>query len=272
VTRRAWSCLVALAAAGCGGTDAPPRADTPDASAVDAAAIDAGALPDAPIESVDAGEADAGLPVADDAGNSNPWADAAAGDGGTPGCAGPGSRFVTDAVDHAFGGIQTYNQDKFPGPILGPPKGGGARSGSLDVVSLGDGGHVTVAFAGNTIVDGPGVDFIVFENAFDVGGDPMNRYAEPGTVGVSQDGATWVDYPCTATAYPWGQCAGWHPVFANADTNTIDPTDPAVAGGDPYDLADVGLAWARYVRITDRPGDGLVFDLDAVAIVHPSCP
>ena len=48
--------------------------------------------------------------------------------------------------------------------------------------------------------------------------------------------------------------------------------DPATAGGDPFDLADVGLTWARYVRVTDRPGDGLVFDLDAIAIVNPSCP
>jgi hypothetical protein len=63
-----------------------------------------------------------------------------------------------------------------------------------------------------------------------------------------------------------------HPVFANPTTNTIDPTDPASAGGDPIELADVGLAWARYIRVTDRPGDGLVFDLDAIAIVNPLCP
>jgi hypothetical protein len=64
-------------------------------------------------------------------------------------------------------------------------------------------------------------------------------------------------------------------VNANADTNDIDPTDPAVAGGDAYDLADIGVASARYVRITDRPdltGMAGVYDLDAVAIVHPACP
>jgi len=48
----------------------------------------------------------------------------------------------------------------------------------------------------------------------------------------------------------------------------------ATAGGDAFDLADVGLAEARYVRITDR-GDlgGLagVFDLDAVGIVNLEC-
>jgi hypothetical protein len=64
-------------------------------------------------------------------------------------------------------------------------------------------------------------------------------------------------------------------VFANPATNTIDPLDPAVAGGDPFDLADLaggaGVSEARYVRITDRsdlPGD---FDLDAVAVVHGRC-
>ena len=52
------------------------------------------------------------------------------------------------------------------------------------------------------------------------------------------------------------------------------PFDVATAGGDAFDLADVGLAEARYVRITDR-GDlgGLagVFDLDAVGIVNLEC-
>jgi hypothetical protein len=144
--------------------------------------------------------------------------------------------------------------------------------GSTDVVSIGDGGYVAVGFAGNFIVDGPGPDFLVFENPFDIGGDPTQPYAEVGTVAVSQDGTTWISFPCTATSYPYGTCAGWHPVFANPDQNNIDPTDPAVAGGDPFDLADLGLAWARYVRVTDRPGDGNVFDLDAMAIVHPGCP
>jgi hypothetical protein len=188
-------------------------------------------------------------------------------------CDGPGSRYVTDVVAFSFGATgQNFGQDAFPANIFGPPKAGDPGTGSTDVVSLGNGGSVTVAFAGNEIVDGPGPDFIVFENAFDIGNNPANPYAELGIVEVSQDGAQWYAYPCTATQYPYGTCAGWHPVFANPDTNSIDPTDPATAGGDPFDLADLGLSWARYVRVTDRPDDSTVFDLDAVAIVHPRCP
>jgi hypothetical protein len=51
--------------------------------------------------------------------------------------------------------------------------------------------------------------------------------------------------------------------------------DPSVSGGDPFDLAEIGVARARYVRITDRVDQvGLsgVFDLDAVGVIHSSCP
>ena len=51
--------------------------------------------------------------------------------------------------------------------------------------------------------------------------------------------------------------------------------DPGGAGGDSYDLAEVGLGWACYVRIVDpdfATGDpfgatNAGFDLDAVAAV-----
>lgn len=192
-------------------------------------------------------------------------------------CDGPGARFVTSAVSHQFGPGQNTGQALFPTPILGPPRGGGACQGSTDVVSLGNGGSVVVEFAGNEIVDGPGTDFTVFENAFFVACTPPDVFAELGTVGVSEDGVTFVDFPCTAVAAPYGQCAGWHPVYAGApgDGGAVDALDPAVSGGDPFDLADVGLARARYVRIVDRPdltGTAGVFDLDAVGIVHAACP
>jgi hypothetical protein len=52
---------------------------------------------------------------------------------------------------------------------------------------------------------------------------------------------------------------------------------PAGSGGDSFDLADVGLAWARYVKIDSADFDvdvvgpnNSAFDLDAVAAVHSS--
>jgi hypothetical protein len=188
------------------------------------------------------------------------------------GCA---SRFATSVVSFTPGPGPTTGQSELPGIVLGPPKGGGTISGSLDVATLGNGGSITLGFAPSVIVDGPGPDFIVFENPFDINGDPTKPFAELATVGVSADGVTFHDFPCTATVYPYGTCAGWHPVLANADTNTIDPTDPAVAGGDDFDLADLGVTEARFVRITDRvdlTGPAGTFDLDAVSIVHAECP
>jgi hypothetical protein len=185
------------------------------------------------------------------------------------------SRFATSVVSFTAGTGQNTGQSDLPGIVLGPPKGGGTASGSLDVASLGNGGSITLGFAPSVIVDRPGPDFIVFENPFDVNGDPTKPFAELATVEVSDDGQTFHAYPCTATAYPYGSCAGWHPVLANADTNTIDPTDPAVAGGDAFDLADLGVSEARFVRITDRvdqTGVAGTFDLDAVSIVHAECP
>jgi hypothetical protein len=185
------------------------------------------------------------------------------------------SRFATSVVSFTAGPGSNFGQADLPQIVLGPPKGGGADMGSLDVATLGNGGTITLGFAPSEIVDGPGPDFIVFENPFDIDGNPDDPFAELATVAVSEDGQNFQSFPCTATAYPYGECAGWHPVFANADTNRIDPTDPAVAGGDAFDLAELGVTRARYVRITDRvdlTGPNGTFDLDAVSIVHAACP
>ena len=182
-----------------------------------------------------------------------------------------------------------------PALVLGPPRGGGAFQGSTDTLSLGLGGWIVLAFTDNVIVDGPGPDFTVFENAFLtrglVTGGP---FAEPGTVSVSADGVHFVAFPCQADAAPYYPgCAGVYPVFANAgDANAPSPlvptttpiadlvgvpvdgfTPPPGSGGDSFDLAAVGLAAARFVRIdTSGLRAGLAglagFDLDAVAAVH----
>ncbi len=261
-----WTRWALLGLAGslvaCGsGAGAPSSARDTDAGRHAVALFDAGAACDAMPDAV-------------------PWDggwDGALDDAGLDGavCNGPGARFVTSVVDHSFGPGQNQGQNQFPELIFGPPHGAGCCQGSLDTVSLGNGGSVTVQFAGNAIVDGPGPDFIVFENAFYVDDNPDVVFAELATVEVSADGKTWTAFPCTATAPPYGSCAGWHPVYANPGKNDIEPLDPAVAGGDAFDLHDIGVSYARYVRITDRPdlqGQNGVFDLDAVGIVNALCP
>jgi hypothetical protein len=189
-------------------------------------------------------------------------------------------RFVTGVISFTPGPCAGFGEAEMPGVVEGPPGGGGALKGSLDVVSLGVGGEIILSFAPNAIVDGPGVDFIVFENPFYIDGNPQDPYAEPGEVSVSADGTTWATYPCTATSYPYGQCAGWHPVYSSP-ANGVSPFDPNTAGGDAYDLADVGLSRALFVRIRDKSdevcpdaggptSDG--FDLDAISIVNPAIP
>ena len=192
--------------------------------------------------------------------------------GSGAGGADPCSPFVGSVVDVTYGPGAGFGQDAFPQIVMGPPRGGGDNQGSLDVLSLGDGGVITLAFGDETIVDGPGPDFIVFENPFYAGGNPDAVFAELATVAVSDDGTTWTSFPCTALEAPFGSCAGWHPVEANPGSNHVDPTDPNVAGGDAFDLADIGVTAAKYVRITDRIDQpSMSFDLDAVALVHSTC-
>jgi hypothetical protein len=196
-----------------------------------------------------------------------------AGAGGqAPSCDAQAAAYATQVVSVSYGPGAGFGQADMPGIVLGPPHGGGCCAGSLDVLSLGNGGEIVLGFGPATIVDGPGPDFIVFENPFEIGGNPDAIFAELATVAVSADGVSWREFPCTASEPPWGSCAGWHPVYQDGDTG---PLDPSAAGGDAFDLADVGLSEARYVRIVDRAdleGAAGVFDLDAVGIVHPGCP
>ncbi len=217
---------------------------------VDAGPLDSGA-PDA--GGPDAGEPDAGQPDAGpedagavDAGPPNPFADRVA--SFTPG---PGAGF---------------GQNRFPDVVLGPPDGYGASSGSTDVLSLGTGGSIVLELTDIVLVDGPGIDLLVFENAF-------NAFRETGIVAVSEDGGAWFEFPCAAVVDGGTEgCAGVNPVFSSP-SNGISATDPTDAGGDGFDLAQLGVLRARFVRITDsgrNPGAPPTagFDLDAVSVVN----
>jgi hypothetical protein len=203
--------------------------------------------------------------------------------------------FADQVVAYQIGTGGGAGQDEMPGIVLGPPHGGGAFQGSRDTLSLGLGGWIVLAFTSGSIVDGPGVDFTVFENPFlTVGLVTGAPFAEPGTVSVSDDGVAWRTFPCRLDEPPYYPgCAGVYPVFANAD----DPAAPSplvpctiliqqlvgvpvgafqppdCSGGDSFDLAAVGLSSARFVRIDGsqlEPGSAGTagFDLDAVAAVH----
>lgn len=91
-----------------------------------------------------------------------------------------------------FVGNPMYND---PSKCLGAPKGLAVSiPDNSSIVTLGDGGSVTLAFAG-PVHDNPrnpyGLDFIVFSNAQFVGGNPGFRWQELAFVEISQNGADW---------------------------------------------------------------------------------
>lgn len=184
---------------------------------------------------------------------------------------GPSDPFV-DCVDAiVVGGDVTHGHDRLPAIVLGPPQGAGEAAGSTDVAALGCGGSITLSFDGPPIVDGPGPDLIVFENAFIAG---AIEFVEPGEVLVSADGVLWHAFACDPI--DGDGCAGMSPVLA-MDASTA--TQPSLAGGDAFDLAEIEVSEIRWIRIVDRTrehyGDDLWckgaaggFDLDAVARVE----
>lgn len=190
----------------------------------------------------------------------------------------------------------TYNSILLPGIVLGPPKGTGLERGSKDVVSIGCGtndddgqsepygGVIVLEFTDNTVWNGPGPDFTIFENVFYIRGsnghlDPETRFMEPAVVAVSQDGITFREFPCNFSpryddtgvlnlrhpfVYNQG-FAGVNPILSNG--YDPDPTDPYVSGGDSFDLGELGLDWIRYIRI-ESTGNRAMLDNDGDLIHH----
>ncbi len=217
-------------------------------------------------------------------------------------------RFAVEIVDVHYGDAAGYGQDYAPDNVLGPPTGGGnvsPQSGDDELLSLGIGGWIILRL-GYEIIDGEGPDLAVFENPFFTAGQPDNIYTEAAVVEVSPDGETWHRFPCDynpegegpvvfANPANFTGLAGVHPVFANP-AEGIDPFNPEQAGGASFDLADLELDSATYVRIMDT-GDSVrspgtetyddngdliddagnhlpegggkgAFDLDAVAVIN----
>jgi hypothetical protein len=187
---------------------------------------------------------------------------------------------IHNVVQANYGAGAGYGQSALPGGIQGGPGAGPAPS----LLSLGVQGELIVDFGDYEIIDGPGPDFIVFENPFLLG-LPYRSFAEPALVGVSSSGTApgdFVDFPCDLAqtqsdpeqgqwAYPG--CAGVRPVLADAKRNCISPTDPAQSGGDPFDLSEISVARARYLRLKDSGlaamgQDSKGFDLDAVVLLN----
>lgn len=172
---------------------------------------------------------------------------------------------TNDIVTLNVGEHGGYNSQNLPDVVLGIPDASRA-----DVVSLGTDGEILIGLNGYLIVDGPGQDFIVFEN-------PFSGWTERAQVSVSDDGETFFDFDCNAfdPQRVYAGCAGVSEVNYSDDPEIY--LDPETAGGDSFDLADAGLSLVRFIKITDMAtctSPALCnfgkagFDLDAVAIVN----
>jgi hypothetical protein len=145
-------------------------------------------------------------------------------------------------------------------PFITPSKAYGQAEGLPgEIVSLGDSGQITLAFA-NPIADGPGFDFAVFENSF------SDTFLELAWVEVSGDGANFFRFANDSlTASPVPFLGG-----------SIDPTNlEGLAGkyrggfGTPFDLASLGLSQVTHVRLVDVIGDGTAKDTSGDTIYDP---
>lgn len=201
----------------------------------------------------------------------------------------PAFRCWADGVAAYAPGPNVSNQFAVATNALGPATpGSGALGATNTVVSLGDGGSITLTFP-VPITDGPGPDFAVFENAFS---NSSFTFLEFAFVDVSSDGIHFVRFPSHTLAAD--------PVPAYPE----EPMEPEACGGlagkhlqgsgTPFDLralagdASFDPRRVTHVRLVDIPGDGSVsdsygnpifdpfpthgsggFDLDAVGVLNP---
>lgn len=200
-----------------------------------------------------------------------------------------------DAVDNfAPGPVDVANPD---GPVasFGLPEYtlGPATADPYDVVSLGDGGSITLFFPSG-IGDGTGDDFAIWENGF---GSPGGLFAEFAFVEVSTNGVDFVRFASETlnTVSPGAYGAVDPTLYANlAGDQPIQlgtGFDLAELAGEPLVLAGlVDLDDVAYVRVVDVVGDGSTtdvfgmpildpyptafanggFDLEAIGVLHPA--
>jgi hypothetical protein len=141
-----------------------------------------------------------------------------------------------------------------PSASLGP-----AQGTVFDVVSLGDGGSITLTFP-IPIYNSRGPDIAVFENGFKAGTSDF-LFAELARVAVSSDGINFVEFPpvsLTPADVADDQLSSFDTIDSS-DVRNLAGKQP-VGFGTPFDLAELlphpllDPARIRFVRITDVVG------------------
>lgn len=146
-----------------------------------------------------------------------------------------------------YGQNQGQAAEYFPANIFGIPDSNARynlpSSDPYEICSIGMDGEIVVGFNDFIIVDGPGPDFIIFENAFI---NPVTNkvFAEPAQVSVSYDGIIF--YPFPFDSHTLIGCAGITPTNGQNDC-----FNPEISGGDKFDFADIGIPKAKFIKIKD---------------------
>lgn len=169
-------------------------------------------------------------------------------------------------------------------------RGLGSSAGGADVAQLSgrpDGGDVLVLrWSDRRVLNGPGPDLVIFENAFEYSG---GTFMDPVVVEVSADGERWVGFPHDYLAEDelayqpdpslWQGFAGRTPTVLSVEgTPDLDAFDVG-AGGDRFDLEQLpdtaegrrikaeGFMFLRLssARAQVNPDTGVVFPSDPVS-------
>lgn len=156
-------------------------------------------------------------------------------------------------------GPQDITNPNSPLTSAGTPSNalGVADGSSSHIVSLGDGGSITLGFA-TPIANGTGADFAVFENGF-LSGSTGLAFLELAFVDVSSDGLHFFRFPSVSLTQTTTQVGGFGPLDA---TKLHDLAGKYVAGfGTGFDLSELAgvsplldVNHVIDVRITDVVG------------------
>jgi hypothetical protein len=159
----------------------------------------------------------------------------------------------------------TESQFMMPSQAFGP-----AGTSTLAVVTLGNGGSITLTF-GAPITDGDSWDFAVYENSF-----ASDVFLELGFVEVSSDGSHFARFDSAFQSHvaPGGNSSGTAAQIGGLAGTYM------VGYGTPFDLAalrnspvvrdgTVDLTSIRYVRLVDIIGDGATLDSFGRGIIDP---
>lgn len=142
------------------------------------------------------------------------------------------AEIVRGPTDIAYTGEeQVYASYGSVSNATGPPDVTSGYTGNpYPVVSLGDGGYLTVDFS-SPIADIPGLDFAVFENAFTA------TFLELAYVEVSSDGVNFFRFPSVSLTQTLTQVGGYGTLDAS---NLYNLAGKAPGGsGTPFDLAQL---------------------------------